>query len=223
MHKYLSTLCQCELSVSFSSFFSRDVLASEPLANHLLYMCMAHWSQLIIAPISSADKHKVTQGLHCLIVWNMWSDTSSLCSEHEIILLMGCQLRTPKFDFVPQNESENLKQFIMLFVTRLTRYPLQFISYLGVVLAIFLHFSVPPSPSFTRCWLNSCLQPWCWNITENCFIMLKLVNKERPRTSLNHRARQARDYRLHHLKSSRLQLISTGEPIPNEGHFSAIF
>lgn len=41
----------------------------------------------------------------------------------------------------------------MLFVTRLARYPLQFISYLGVVQAIFLHFSVlhththtPPPP-----------------------------------------------------------------------------
>ena len=32
-----------------------------------------------------------------------------------------------------------------------------------------------------RCWLNSCLQPWCWNITENYIIILKLVNKERQR------------------------------------------
>lgn len=44
----------------------------------------------------------------------------------------------------------------MLFVTRLTRYPLQFISYLGVVQAIFLHFSErpppppPPSPLLTK-------------------------------------------------------------------------
>lgn len=80
-------------------------------------------------------------------------------------------------------EQKNLKQFIMLFVTRLTRYPLQFISYLGVVQAIFLHFSMPPpfplSHRLARCWLNSCLQPWRRNITENCFIMLKLVNKER--------------------------------------------
>lgn len=35
------------------------------------------------------------------------------------------------------------------------------------------------------CWLNSCLQPWCQNITENYIIILKLVNKERQR-SLNH-------------------------------------
>lgn len=74
-------------------------------------------------------------------------DTSPLFSEHEVILLMACQLCTPKFDFVPQNESKNLKQFIMLFVTLLTRYPLQFISYLGVVQAIFLHFSVTPPPA----------------------------------------------------------------------------
>lgn len=198
MHKYLSTPRQCELNVSFSSFFSRALLASELFPNHLLYLCTAHWSQLIIAPTSSADKHKVTPGLCCLIVWNMRIDTSPLFSEHEVILLMACQPCTPKFDFVPQNESKNLKQFIMLFVTHLTCYPLQFISYLGVGQAIFLHFSMPPHPHppprrLARCWLNSCLQPWCWNITEKCFIMLKLVNKERPRTSLNHRARQARD------------------------------
>lgn len=35
----------------------------------------------------------------------------------------------------------------MLFVTLLTRYPLQFISYLGVVQAIFLHFSVTTPPA----------------------------------------------------------------------------
>lgn len=214
MHKYLCTPCQRELS--FSSFFSGDLLPSEPFPNHLLYLCSAHWCQLIIAPTSSADKQKVTLGLCCLIVWNIWIDTSPLFPEHKVILLMACQGCAPKFDFVPQNGSKNLKQFIMLFVTRLARYPLQFISYLGVVQAIFLHFSVvhpTPRPRLTRCWLNSCLQPWRWNITENCFIMLKLVNKERPRTSLNHRARQARDYRLHRLKSALLHLISTGEPI----------
>lgn len=42
-----------------------------------------------------------------------------------------------------------------------------------------------------RCWLNSCLQPWCWNITENYIIMLKLVNKERQTTSLNHGAQDS--------------------------------
>lgn len=42
-------------------------------------------------------------------------------------------------------------------------------------------FNAPPplSHRLARCWLNSCLQPWRRNITENCFIMLKLVNKER--------------------------------------------
>lgn len=76
----------------------------------------------------------------------MQIDTSPLFSEHEVILLMACQLRTPKFDFAPQNESKNLKQFIMPFVTGLTRSPLQFISHLGVVQAIFLHFSMAPTP-----------------------------------------------------------------------------
>lgn len=50
--------------------------------------------------------------------------------------------------------------------------------------SLFFFFFLDPA----RCWLNSCLQPWCWNITENYFIILKLVNKERQRTSLNHRA-----------------------------------
>lgn len=43
------------------------------------------------------------------------------------------------------------------------------------------------SPDPACCWLNSCLQPWCWNITENYFIILKLVNKETLRNHLNHR------------------------------------
>lgn len=67
----------------------------------------------------------------------------------------------------------------MLFVPHSASYHLQFISYLGVLQAIFLHFQwltffLDPA----RCWLNSCLQPWCQNITENDIIILKLVNKE---------------------------------------------
>lgn len=131
------------------------------------------------------------------LVWDIGIDTSPLFSEHEIILLMACQLCTPKFDFAPQNESKNLEQFIMLFVPRFTSYRLQFISYLGVLQAIFLHFQwltfffLDPA----CCWLNSCLQPWCRNITENYIIILKLVNKERKRqrTGLNHRAQTLHD------------------------------
>lgn len=76
-------------------------------------------------------------------------DTSLLFSEHEVILLMACQLCTPKFDFAPRNESKNLEQFIMPFVPRFTSYRLQFISYLGVLRAIFLHFSVAHFFSFS--------------------------------------------------------------------------
>lgn len=81
----------------------------------------------------------------CVSVWDIGIDTSPLFSEHEVILLMACQLCTPKFDFALQNESKkkkNPEQFIMLFVPRFTSYRLQFISYLGVLRAIFLHFSV---------------------------------------------------------------------------------
>lgn len=70
----------------------------------------------------------------------MGIDTSILLSEHEVIILMACQWSAPKFDFAVQNESKNLQPFIMLFVARFTNYHLQFISYLGVLQAIFLHF-----------------------------------------------------------------------------------
>lgn len=73
-------------------------------------------------------------------VWNVGIDTSPLFSEHEVILLMGCRLCSPKFEFARQNESKNLKQFIMLFVPHYTSYHVQFISYLGVLQAIFLIF-----------------------------------------------------------------------------------
>lgn len=79
----------------------------------------------------------------------------------------------------------------MLFVPRFTSYRLQFISYLGVLRAIFLHFQRLTFLFFLDpacCWLNSCLQPWCRNITESYFIIPTLVNKERQRTGLNHRA-----------------------------------
>ena len=53
---------------------------------------------------------------------------------------MACQLHVKKFDFGLENESTNLKRFIMLFVPRSTSYHLQFIPYLGVLQAIFLNF-----------------------------------------------------------------------------------
>lgn len=141
-----------------------------------------------------AENTKQFRGACCLFVWDIGIDTIPLFSEHEVILLMACQLRTPKFDFALQNESKNLEQFIMLFVPRFASYRLQFISYLGVLRAIFLHFQWLTFFFFldpARCWLNSCLQPWCWNITENYIIMLKLVNKERQTTSLNHGAQDS--------------------------------
>lgn len=87
-----------------------------------------------------AENTKQFRGACCLFVWDIGIDTIPLFSEHEVILLMACQLRTPKFDFALQNESKNLEQFIMLFVPRFASYRLQFISYLGVLRAIFLHF-----------------------------------------------------------------------------------
>lgn len=87
-----------------------------------------------------AENTKQFRGVRCLFVWDIGIDTSPLFSEHEVILLMACQLCTPKFDFALQNESKNPEQFIMLFVPRFTSYRLQFISYLGVLQAIFLHF-----------------------------------------------------------------------------------
>ena len=87
-----------------------------------------------------AENTKQFRGVRCLFVRDIGIDTSPLFSEHEVILLMACQLCTPKFDFALQNESKNLEQFIMLFVPRFTSYRLQFISYLGVLRAIFLHF-----------------------------------------------------------------------------------
>lgn len=109
--------------------------------SHLLYLRSPHWSQLItVYPPPRQTNTKQLRGARCLFVWDTGIDTSPLFSEHEVILLMACRARAPKFDFAPQNESKNLERFIMLFVPRFASYRLQFISYLGVLRAIFLHF-----------------------------------------------------------------------------------
>lgn len=181
----------------FSSLFSGDMFRFKAISKSLTVFALASLISAYHRTHLDGRKHKaVPRELCCLFfflcvcVWDIGIDTSPLFSEHEVILLMACQLCTPKFDFALQNESKkkkNPEQFIMLFVPRFTSYRLQFISYLGVLWAIFLHFSVAHFSFFffcldpARCWLNSCLQPWCWNITENYIIILKLVNKERQR------------------------------------------
>lgn len=48
--------------------------------------------------LSAADKHKAAPRASSLPAPEMGIDTSPLFSEHEVILLMACQVCTPKFD-----------------------------------------------------------------------------------------------------------------------------
>lgn len=140
VHKYLSTPCQCGLTLGLAPysteicFFQSCFQVTYCICACLAVIWASHHTHL------DGRKHKAIPSIVLSFVWDIGIDTSPLFSEHEVILLMACQLCTPKFDFALQNESKNLKQFIMLFVPHFTSYRLQFISYLGVLQAIFLHF-----------------------------------------------------------------------------------
>lgn len=160
MHKYLSTPCQCGLTlglVPYSTeicFFQSCFQVTYCICARLAVIRASHRTHL------DGRKHKaIPSSVCCLLRWDIGIDTSPLFSEHEVILLMACRPCTPKFDFALRDESKNLKQFIMLFVPHVTSYRLQFISYLGVLRAIFLHFQ----------WLTVIFFSW------SCTMLTKLL------------------------------------------------
>lgn len=177
----------------FSSLFSGDMFRFKAISKSLTVFALASLISAYHRTHLDGRKHKaVPRELCCLFfflcvcVWDIGIDTSPLFSEHEVILLMACQLCTPKFDFALQNESRkkkipnNLLCCLCLASLVIVCNLFPTLGYCEPFFSIFqwlTFFCLDPA----RCWLNSCLQPWCWNITENYIIILKLVNKERQR------------------------------------------